>query len=458
MRVIVCGAGQVGGSIATYLSREGNDVTLIDQSRELVAKLGESLDIRAIQGHASHPDVLERAGAPEADVIIAVTQADEVNMIACQVCHSLFNVPTKIARVRHQSYLDPGRKQMFSRKHLPIDVVISPELEVARSIIWRLKVPGTFDMIPLGQDKVRLVGVVCEEDCPIINTPLGQIQTLFPDLHLEVVMLIRGERAMIPTEADQILAGDLAYFVVETQHLRRALAAFGHEERSARRVMVLGGGNVGLYVAREIEQTFAGVSLIVVEKGLARAEHIAQQLGSALVLHGDVLDTEILTEAEAETVETVVAVTNDDETNVLASLLAKRAGVDRAITLVNKTTYSALSSGLGIDALVNPRATTVSTILQHVRRGRIKAVHSLREGFAEAIEAEVLETAPLANVSIRDSRLPHGIKVAALIRQGQVLMTSPDLVIRPKDRVIMIAELNQIRRIEELVSVGLEYF
>ncbi|WP_114391639.1 Trk system potassium transporter TrkA [Oleisolibacter albus] len=458
MKVIVCGAGQVGSNIARYLASEGNHVTVIDQSAELIQKISDTLDVQAMVGFASHPNVLEAAGAADADMIIAVTLADEVNMVACQVAHSLFNVPTKIARVRHQSYLQPIWADLFSREHMPIDVIISPEIEVARAISRRMLVPGAFDMIPLADGAVKVIGVVCGQSCPIINTPLRQLTGLFPDLNIEVVAIVRNDRPIIPTGEDQMLAGDEVYFVADTKHVARAMAAFGHEEPEARRVIIIGGGNIGLCLAEEIEAKHPHVSARIVEVDRRRAQMVAQRLSRTMVLHGDGLDPEILEEANVRASEAVVAVTNSDEGNILASLLAKRYGCQRAITLINKTTYQPLVQPLSIDAVVSPRSITVSSILQHVRRGRIKAVHSLREGFAEVIEAEALETSSLINTPLKDIRLPGGVIIGAIVRAGQVIIPRPSTVIKPNDRVIILAEVGQVRKVEKMFAVRLEFF
>ena len=234
MKVIVLGAGQVGFNIARHLSQENNDVTVIDQSPDLIRRISDSLDVQGMVGHASRPDVLEKAAAADADMIIAVTYADEVNMVACQVAHSLFEVPTKIARVRHQGYLEPMWSNLFSRDHMPIDVIISPEIEVARSVTRRLEVPGALEMIPLADDKVRLLGVRCEETCPLLHTPLRQLTQLFPDLNIVIIGLVRENMPMVPTADDHMLPGDEVYFVVDTEQLGRAMVAFGHEEPELR--------------------------------------------------------------------------------------------------------------------------------------------------------------------------------------------------------------------------------
>ncbi|MEO0036587.1 MAG: NAD-binding component of TrK potassium transporter, partial [Pseudomonadota bacterium] len=322
MKVIVCGAGQVGFHIAHYLASESNDVTVIDQRPELLRKIGDTLDVQVVQGFASHPGVLEQAGAGDANMLIAVTAADEVNMVACQVAHSLFEVPTKIARIRSQSYLDPIWSNLFTRDHLPIDVIISPEIEVARAITRRLRVPGTIDVIPLANDKVRLIGVRCTAQCPLIHTPLRQLTVLFPDLAIVIIGIVRDGKAIVPGPEDQMQPGDEVYFVVDTAHVERAMAAFGREDTEARRILVLGGGNIGLFLAQRLEAAHPNSTIKVIEQDRARAELVARSLNRSVVINGDVLDGDILREASVAAAEAVIAVTNDDETNILASLLA----------------------------------------------------------------------------------------------------------------------------------------
>jgi trk system potassium uptake protein len=458
MKVVVCGAGQVGSNIARHLAMENNDVTVVDQAPELIRKISDTLDVNGVVGQASRPDVLERAGLEDADLLIAVTYSDEVNMIACQVAHSLFDVPTKIARVREQAYLQPMWANLFSRDNMPIDVIISPEMEVARAVSRRLRVPGAFEMIPLVDDKVKLLGVRCKTDCPLVNTPLRQLTKLFPDLNIVIVGIMRENKAIVPTSDDQMEPGDEVYFVVDSKQVDRAMAAFGHEEREARRLLIFGGGNIGLSLAQEIERENDWVKTKIIESSKDRAEFIASTLDKTLVLKGDVLDQEILEEALVSETETVVALTNDDETNILASLLAKRYGCQRAITLINKGTYEPLISSLGIDVVVSPRNITVSTILQHVRRGRIHSVHTLREGFGELIEAEALETSDLVGKPLREVNLPSGVLLGAIVRDGEMICPGGSTVVQANDRVVLFAAAEVIRKVEKMFSVQLEFF
>jgi trk system potassium uptake protein TrkA len=456
MRVIICGAGQVGYSVASYLAREDNDVTIIDNNAQLISEINDDLDVNGIVGHGSNPDTLDQAGANDADMIVAVTASDEINMVACQVAHSLFNVPRKIARVRQQSYLDPAWSNLFSRMHMPIDVIVSPEVEVAKAICQRLSVPGTTNVIPLADGRVHLVGVTCNDDCPVVNAPLRQLTKLFPDLSVEVVAIIRKTRALLPGSDDQIMIGDEVYFCVDTRHLQRALIAFGHEEKEARRIVIVGGGNIGLDLVNMLTENQKDLRIKIIERDEDRAVYLSEQLENAVILHGDGLDKDILEEADIGNAETLIAITDDDEANILGSILAKQHGCERVIALVNKNVYMPLVLPLGIDAHVSPRAITVSTIMQQVRRGRIKALHSIRDGFAEVIEAEASDTSSIVNTPIEDLGLPAQVIIGAIVRKETVIIPRPETVIRAGDRVIILATQGQVRRVEKMFSVQVD--
>ena len=458
MKVLVCGAGQVGSSIARHLAGEGNHVTVIDNRQDVVSKVADSIEVTTIVGNAAHPDVLNRAGARDADMLVAVTHFDEVNMVACQVAHSLFEVPEKIARIRAQTYLDPAWADLYRREHLPIDLVISPEIEVARAIARRLQVPGAFDMIPFGHGRLRVIGVRCDERCPVINTPLRQLTEIFPRLNIVVLGIVRNDRIIVPRGEDQMLSGDEVYFVTESGHLERSMAAFGHEEKEARRMVIVGGGNVGLFLADDLESTHGGLNLKLIEIDAERARFLTERLGRTVVIAGDALEKKILDEANIAESEAIIAVSNDDEVNILTSLLAKRAGCQRALALINNASYASLVGPLGIDAAISPRESTVSTILQLIRRGRIHGVHSVRDGMAEIVEAEALETSPLVGNPLREIKLPAGLLIGALVRGEEVIIPRGDTVIKPRDRVITFVARTAIKRFEELFAVRMEFF
>jgi len=458
MKIVICGAGEVGSSIAKYLSDEGGDLTVIDQDANLVREVAQSLDVTAVIGHASHPDVLERAGIADAEMIIAVTYSDEVNMVACEIAHSMFKVPTKIARIRSQVYLQPMWADLYTNNAIPIDVIISPEVEVARAVKRRIETPGATDVIPLADDKVRLVGVRCNADTPITATPLRQLTSLFPDMKIVVVGIKRGERVIIPRADDEMYDGDDVYFVVASDQCQRALAAFGHEEAATRRAVILGGGNIGLFVAQQLEADHPEINLKIVELDRERAEFLAQTLRRTTVLHGDVMSPELLAEAGVTGAGTVIAVTQNDETNILASLLAKKKGALRVVTLINKSGYNSLVGSLGVDVIVNPRSITVSRILQHVRRGRIHSVYTVQDDFGELIEAEAMQTSGLVGKPLRDLNLPNGARIGALIRKGQVITPRGESTIEGGDRIILFAAKEAVKQVEKLFSVRLESF
>lgn len=458
MRVIICGAGQVGYGIAERLAAEDNDISVIDTSPQLVQAVRDTLDVRGFVGHGAHPDVLAAAGADQADMIIAATLYDEVNIVACEVAHALFNVPTKIARIRAQAYLQPHYQDLFSRDHMPIDVIISPELEVGEMVLRRIALPGVSDVVRFANDEIIVLAVECLEDCPVINTPLFHLTDLFPDLPATVMAITRNDELLIPGSSDQMQAGDIAYVATTKLQVQRTLALFGHEEPEAKRIVIAGGGNIGFYVAQTIEAKQPRTKVKVIESSLDRANLIADELRRSLVLHGSALDQKLLTEAEIQDADMLVALTNDDQVNLLAAVMAKRLGCQSNLVLINNPDYLDLSKALGIDAHISPRAVTISRVLQHVRRGRIRAVHSVQKGRAEIIEAEALETSPMVGASLRDLDLPSGLRIGAIYRNGEVIKPDGSVRIKPKDRVVLFATSETVKQVEQMFRVSLEFF
>jgi trk/ktr system potassium uptake protein len=458
MRVIICGAGQVGYGIAERLAAEDNDISVIDTSPQLVQAVRDTLDVRGFVGHGAHPDVLAAAGADQADMIIAATLYDEVNIVACEVAHALFNVPTKIARIRAQAYLQPHYQDLFSRDHMPIDVIISPELEVGEMVLRRIALPGVIDVVRFANDEIIVLAVECLEDCPVINTPLFHLTDLFPDLPATVMAITRNDELLIPGSSDQMQAGDIAYVATTKLQVQRTLALFGHEEPEAKRIVIAGGGNIGFYVAQTIEARQPRTKVKVIESSLDRANLIADELRRSLVLHGSALDQKLLTEAEIQDADMLVALTNDDQVNLLAAVMAKRLGCQSNLVLINNPDYLDLSKALGIDAHISPRAVTISRVLQHVRRGRIRAVHSVQKGRAEIIEAEALETSPMVGASLRDLDLPSGLRIGAIYRNGEVIKPDGSVRIKPKDRVVLFATSETVKQVEQMFRVSLEFF
>ncbi|MFN3835963.1 MAG: Trk system potassium transporter TrkA [Glycocaulis sp.] len=457
MKAVVCGAGRVGYGIARELAGEGNAVTVVDWHQHLIDRVTTDLDVRGVVGHGAHPDTLERAGIRDADLLVAVTYSDETNMVACQVAHSLFNTPLKIARVRAQSYLDKAWRDLFAQGAMPIDVTISPELEVSRAILQRMETPGASATAPFANNRLQLLGLRIEEGAPVAGTSREQLLGLFPDLGMDIVGIGRGEEVFIPEARDPFMAGDDVYVTVSGPHVPRVLDVFGHQGQRARKVVIVGAGNIGLYVARALER-MAGVRVRIVESDKARAEAAADELKRTVVLHGDGLDRRLLCEAGVEDAELAICLTNDDKVNLLASVMARREGAQRTLCLVNEPGLKDVRGDLGIDIMVDPRGVTVSTILQHIRRGRITGLQTLADGQAEALEGVVLATSPLAGKSLKTMELPEDVAVCALVRGDKVYFRRDDVTIETNDRVIFFALKGAVPKVEQLFRVSLEYF
>ncbi len=458
MKVIICGAGQVGYGIAERLSGEDIDVSVIDSAPELVQHVSNALNVRGFVGHGAFPDALDRAGADDADMIIAVTLFDEVNMVICQIAHTLFRVPRKIARIRAQSYLDPQYRELFSHNDLPIDVIISPEVAVGEMILKRLKLPGSFETASFADGLVTMIGVACKESCPLLDTPLRQLTELFPDLMSSIVGVSRQGRLFVPDSNDQLLAGDEVYVIVRTDHVERTLKAFGEDSEPPRRIVIAGGGHIGLYVAQKLEELHLQTRLKIIELDRKRAIHIAEVLNRTVVLNGSALDEEVLREADSQSADVILALTNDDQVNILSSVLADRLGCARNLALLTSRSFMNIVPSLGIDAYVNPQAITVSSILQYVRRGRVVRVHAVQNGEAEIIELEALDTSPVIDRPVRDLELPAGVRFGAIIRKGKMLTVNGDSRIQPHDRVVVFSMVENVRDVEQLFRVSLEYF
>lgn len=458
MKVIICGAGQVGWQIARHLSGEKNDVTIIDRNTELVRRATETLDVQGVAGFASYPDVLDRAGARDADMVIAATHSDEVNMVICQVAHSIFSVPRKIARLRAQSYQDAIYSDLYRRDHLPIDVVINPEREVAEAALQRLAAPAAFDTESFMGGRAQLLGIQLTEDCPVLMTPLRQLNELFFTLRAIVVGVRRQDSLFAPEPRDLLLPGDQIYVFTHVEDVDRMLEVFGKKSKKQERIIIIGGGNVGLAVARALEGRTERVRAKIIERDRTQAEAAADQLSRTIVLNGDGMDLDLLTEASIDRADAVLTVTDDDRTNILAAVRAKQAGCPMAIALVNDPTLAGLMAPLDIDAYINPRAVTVSSILRHIRHGKVRAIYSLGDAEAEVIEAQVLNTSPIAGRLIRDIDFPEGVLVGGVMKGDKVLKPTGDLKIDAGDVVAMFAMAKDVPEVERLLQVSVEFF
>ena len=458
MKVIICGAGQVGWQIARHLSGERNDVTVVDNNDDLVRRATDTLDVKGISGFASYPDILERAGARDADMVIAATFSDEVNMVTCQVAHSVFAVPRKIARLRSESYLNAIYSDLYRRDHLPIDVVISPEREVAEAALQRLADPAAFDTENFLAGKVQLLGIQLDDECPVIHTPLRQLTDLFSTLRAMVVGVRRGGNLFSPSAGDQLFSGDQVYICTHRDDVPRTMEIFGKTQSKQERVVIIGAGNVGLSVATALEARTERVRVKVIEKNRSIAEKAADVLERTIVLNGDGLNTELLAEASISRADAVLAVTDDDRTNLLAAVRAKAEGCPMAIALINDPTLVPLLEPLNIDAYVNPRATTVSSILRHIRHGRVRQIYSIGDAEAEVIEAQVLSTSPVAGQRIRDIDLPDGVIIGSVLKDGDVIRPVGATRIEEGDVIVIFSMAADVAEVERLLQVSIDFF
>ena len=452
MRIVICGAGLVGSAIASHLAAEQNDVTVIDADSEKIQRVVEHADVRGVVGVASHPDILADAGLGDADLLVAVTESDEINMVATQVAHSIFNTPTRIARIRSWAYLNPEFGDLYGSGHMPIDHIISPEEEVSLAVERQLRLPGAFDVKDMAEGKARVIGVLARENCPILSTPLRHLTSLFPELSMTIVAIVRGTSVIVPRDGkDEIEVGDKVYFVCDSAHTHRCMAAFGHTETATATAVIAGGGNIGMLLARKISQNENSAATII-EIDKPQAHMIAQEINSINVVCGDTLDADILEEAGVANTDTFLSVSNDDEVNMLSALLAKRMGASHTVALVNNPSFVPLMSTLGIDAVVNPPQITVSSILEHVRRGRIRDVHSVQEGFGEILEAEVSSSSLLVGQMLRNAKIPKGLAFGAVVRKDKVLPARGETMIEANDIVILYAKQGRAAKAELLFS------
>jgi trk system potassium uptake protein TrkA len=458
MKVIICGAGQVGWQIAKQLSGEKNDVTVVDNNPALVRRATDTLDVQGIEGFASYPDVLEKAGARDADMIIAATYSDEVNMVTCQVAHSVFAVPRKIARLRAQSYLTAIYSDLYRRDHMPIDVVISPEKEVAEAALRRLAAPAAFDTQAFLAGRVHLMGISLVEDCPVLNTSLRELSDLFSTLRAIVVGVRRDGRLFAPDPNDQLYAGDAIYVFTHSDDISRTLEIFGKKQGKQDRVVILGGGNVGLAVAQALEARTDRVRAKIIEKNRKVAERAADSLERTIVLNGDALDLELLSEAGISRTDAVLCVTDDDKVNMLSAVRAKQAGCSMAICLVNDPTLVPILTALDIDAYINPRATTVSSILRHIRHGRVRNVYSVGDGEAEVIEAQVLSTSPISGKRIKDIAFPEGVLIGAIVKGDKYVKPTGDTRVDEGDVITIFSLAADVPEVERLLQVSIDFF
>jgi trk system potassium uptake protein TrkA len=445
MNIIICGAGRVGFTIAKLLVEQNHSITVIDQSSEDIQKINDSLDVKAIVGKATYPSVLEKANATEADMIIAVTKNDEINMLVCQIAYTVFNVPKKIARIRSQDYLNPKYSKVYNKENLPIDFIISPEIEIAKSIQRKLEAPGALDNVPFAKNKISLLEISVNKLCPLINIKLNELTKKFPKLEANILGVIRNEKFIILKKNDVLKENDKAYVIINSSHMQLTLSAFGHNEKISNKILIIGGGNIGFNLAKNIEQSFDSARIKIIEKDKVRAEYIANELNDSIIINGNGLDEDVLTEANLEEIETVIALTNDDEDNLMVSVLVEKFSKDkRTMALINKPNYSLLQSSLKIDDLIDPRMNTVSSILKHVHKGTIETAYSILNGEYEVIEAEIIETSELINKKLKNSDLPEEIRIGAIARGNDIIIPRSSFVFLKEDTVVFLAKRDQL--------------
>ena len=454
MKILVLGAGQVGSSIAEHLSKEQNDVTVVDTDLEKLMDMQNRLDLRGVHGNASHPGVLTRAGADDADMVVALTNSDEINMVACQVCHSIFHTPLKIARVRQSEYLD--FPELFNDNHLPIDVFISPERLVTEHIRRLIDYPGALQVMDFAQGIAQLVAIVADNEGPLIGHQLREIHNYMPEgVDARVAAIFRDNKPISPDGDTVIKINDMVFFFAAKKDIKSVMKTLRHTDKPVKKVILAGGGNIGFSLAKMLEQNH---SIKVIEGNKKRARFIAEELTKALVIKGDCTSEEILFEENIDQCDIFCAVTNDDQTNLLAALMAKKMGADKVLTLISKHNYAQLLERNQIDIAISPQHITIGGLLVHVRKGNMARIHSLRNGAAEAIEVVVHGDATTSKVigkQLKDINLPPGTTIGGIIRGKKVIIAHRDVMVEHEDHIILfVTDKRNINDVERLFHVS----
>ena len=457
MKILILGAGQVGSSAAYHLSREeANEVTVVDTRPDVLRELQDRLDIRTVVGHAAHPDVLDRAGANDADIVVALTDTDETNMIACQIAYTLYHTPTKIARIRAAEYMRANK--LFTQDAIPIDVRISPEQLVCEYIEQLILYPGASQVLDFADGRVRLVGVIADRDGLLVGQRLATLKEHIPNTEGRIAAIYRGGKAMLPDGDTVISEGDEVFFIADRKDIRVFMSEIRRLEDPVRRVVIAGGGNIGVRLALALEQTN---QVKIIERDTHRARHISEQVNKAIVLVGDAADEELLLEENVDNVDVFCGLTNSEEANILSSMLAKRLGAHKVMALINRPSYVDLVESGSIDIAISPQQVTIGSLLAHVRRGDVVKVHSLRRGAAEAIEAIAHgddKSSKVVGRNIEDIELPKSSAIVALVRDEKVIIAHHDTMIESDDHVIIfVTDRRKIEKIESLFQVGVSF-
>lgn len=456
MKIIVLGAGQVGSSVAANLAKEANDVTVVDVDAARLQSLQDRLDIRTVVGQGAHPEVLRRAGAEDADMILAVTNSDETNMVACQVAYTLYHTPTKIARVRSAEYLT--HPQLFSHDALPVDVIISPEQIITDYVQRLIEYPGALQVVDFAGGRVRLVGLKAYYGGPLVGHALRTLREHIPGIDTRVAAIFRRGKPILPEGSTVIEADDEVFFIAARKNIRAVMSELRRLDKACRRVVIAGGGNIGTRLAKALESKY---QVKVIDHNTERTRTLSESLERTIVLLGDAADEELLLEENIENTDVFVAVTNDDEANILSAMLAKRLGARKVLALINRASYVDLVEAGEIDIAISPHQATIGSLLTHVRRGDVVVVHSLRRGAAEAIEAVAHgdpKTSKVVGRAIGDVKLPPGTTIGAIVRGDEVLIAHHDTVINAEDHVILfVVDKKRIADVERLFQVGVTF-
>lgn len=453
MKIIILGAGQVGGSLALSLANESNDITLVDNNARVLREIQDRADLQTVTGHGAHPSVLAQAGARDANMIVALTSSDETNMVACQVAYTLFNTPTKIARVRTAGYLD--YKDLFVQEALPVDVLISPELLVSKYVQNLIEHPGALQVLNFANGKVQLVAIKVNANSQIVGKTVEKIFAGIKTMETSLMAMYRDQRVISINRDTVIEAGDDLFFVAPAAQAKNITTMLQGLDKPNRRVIIAGGGNIGSQLAQILETHFR---VKIIERDAARARALAETLDKTIVLHGDAADEDMLVDENIDSVDVFCSLTNDDEANILSAMLAKRLGARKTMSLINRPSYVELVESGMIDIAISPQQVTIGALLAHIRRGDVVAVHSLRKGSAEAIEAVAHgdeKTSKVVGRRIAELKLPRNAAIGAIVRNEAVLIARPDLIIEPEDHVVMfLADKNKVREIERLFQVS----
>ncbi|MCK5893506.1 MAG: Trk system potassium transporter TrkA [Endozoicomonadaceae bacterium] len=457
MKIIILGAGQVGGTLAEKLASEENDITVVDSNAERLRELQDRLDIRTITGMASFPSILKQAGADDADMLIAVTSADEVNMVACQIAYTMFTTPLKIARIRQTAY--QNIPELFDKEAIPIDVIISPEEVVTQYVTQLIEHPGALQVLDFAGGKVQLVAVKAYEGSPLVNQKLRIIRDHMPDVDARVAAIFRKGKAIMPKGTTVIEAGDEVFFIADRKHIRKVMNEFQRLDQHYKRIIIVGGGNIGLRLAKRIENKY---NVKIIDNNAQCCRHLSRSLNKAIVFNGDASDRDLLLAESIEETDVFIALTNNNETNLMSSLLAKQLGVRKAMTLINNPLYIDLFQGDAIDVMISPQLATISSLLRHVRRGDVVNVYSLRRGVVEAIEVIAHGDKTNSKVigrTIGAIELPLGTSIEAVVRSDQVLIAHDHIELQSDDHIILLlTDRKRVNDVEKLFQVGITFF